>query len=238
MQSKKISFTILHVIALALGLHVNAYAGLFGSAGDSWKEEVLLHDGSKLIVERSVTRGGRHEIGQSPPISEQSLTFTVPGTNEQIVWKDESSKDVGNANFLPIQLDALNSQTYLTTTPAGCLSYNKWNRPNPPYVIFQYKNKEWKRIALEELPSEFKVPNLIISSPDTTVEKTGQRFISAEMIRKINSSAKQPEFKTIVREPLSKERINQMCMEMVPYKGSWVMPNDQIGRRFIDSQQK
>lgn len=150
---------------------MNAYAGLFGGAGNSWKEEVLLHDGSKLIVERSVSRGGRHEIGQSPPISEQSLTFTIPNTSERVIWKDESSKDIGHTNFLPIQLDVLNMQVYLTVTPAGCLSYNKWNRPNPPYVVFQYKNKEWKHIALQELPSEFKVPNLIISSPDTALKK-------------------------------------------------------------------
>jgi hypothetical protein len=200
MQSKKISFSILQVIALllVLSIHMNAYAGLFGG-GDSWKEEVLLHDGRKLIVERSVSRGGRHEIGQSPPISEQSLSFTIPDTDERVIWKDEFSKDVGIANFLPIQLDVLNNRAYLTATPAGCLSYNKWNRPNPPYVVFQYKNKEWKRISLQELPSEFKVPNLIISSPDTVVKKTGQRFISAEMIQKINSSATQPEFGVIAR---------------------------------------
>ena len=43
---------------------MNAEAGLFGIGGDSWKEDVLLHDGKKLIVERSQTYGGRHEIGQ------------------------------------------------------------------------------------------------------------------------------------------------------------------------------
>jgi hypothetical protein len=43
--------------------------------GTSWKEEVLLHDGTKLIVERSVVRKGRHEIGQKPPIGEERLDF-------------------------------------------------------------------------------------------------------------------------------------------------------------------
>lgn len=224
MQSKTISFTTLQVIALSLvlSIHMNAYAGLFGG-GDSWKEEVLLHDGSKLIVERSISRGGRHEIGQSPPISEQSLRFAIPSTDERVIWKDEFSKDVGSANFLPIQLDVLNNLAYLTVTPAGCLSYNKWNRPNPPYVVFQYKNKEWKRIALQDLPSEFKVPNLIISSPGTAVKKTGQRFISAEMIREINSSAKKSEFKVIVREPVSGWASSTSCEKLIPYgEGGWL----------------
>ncbi|MBK7502911.1 MAG: hypothetical protein IPI14_09975 [Polaromonas sp.] len=65
---------------------MNAYAGMFGFGGDSWKEEVMLHDGRKIIVERTVQRGGRREVGQQPPIKEQRLTFTMPGTKQQVVW--------------------------------------------------------------------------------------------------------------------------------------------------------
>lgn len=221
MQSKKVSFTIFQAIALslALSIHMNAYAGLFWDSTDSWKEEVLLHDGGKLIVERSVSRGGRHEIGQSSPISEQSIRFKMPGTSERVIWEDKFSKDVDGANFLLVQLDVLNKQAYLTTSPAGCLSYNKWDRPNPPYVIFNYKDKEWKRIPLHELPSEFKMPNLIISSPDTQVKRTGLRFISAEMIREMNSGAIKQEFKTIVREPVYGWPSGTNCEKMIPYGG-------------------
>jgi len=65
----------------------------------SWKEEVLLHDGSKIVVERSQTYGGRHEIGQKPPIKEQEITFTLPGSSRSITWKSEYSEDIGRANF-------------------------------------------------------------------------------------------------------------------------------------------
>ncbi len=44
-----------------------AMVGALPFGGDSWKEEVLLHDGSKIVVERMVKRGGRHEVGQKPP---------------------------------------------------------------------------------------------------------------------------------------------------------------------------
>lgn len=47
-------------LILMMGLSMSAEAGLFGFGGTSWKEEVLLHDGSKIIVERSVELGGRH----------------------------------------------------------------------------------------------------------------------------------------------------------------------------------
>ena len=53
-------------LILTLGISMNSEAGLFGFGGASWQEEVLLHDGRKLVVDRSVERGGRHEIGQLP----------------------------------------------------------------------------------------------------------------------------------------------------------------------------
>lgn len=116
---------------LILGTSINAL-GFLGLGGDCWKEEVLLHDGSKIIVERTVERGGRHEIGQKPPYKEQRLVFAMPGTNQQITWEDNFSEDVGSANFLPMLLDVRNDVAYLVVSPMGCLSYNKWELPNPP----------------------------------------------------------------------------------------------------------
>jgi hypothetical protein len=46
-----------HVVVL-LGIGLKADAGMFGFGGDSWKEELLLHDGSKVIITRSQTYGG------------------------------------------------------------------------------------------------------------------------------------------------------------------------------------
>lgn len=114
-----------------------ANASLFGLDGANWKEEALQHDGKKIIVERSVERGGRHEIGQKPPYKEQRLAFTLPTTGEHVVWTDNFSEDVGSANFLPMLLDVSHGEAYLVASPMGCLSYNKWGRPNPPYVIFK-----------------------------------------------------------------------------------------------------
>lgn len=194
---------------LLLGMSMSADAGLFGFGGTSWKEEVLLHDGSKVVVERSVERGGRHEIGQKPPYKEQNLIFNMPSTNQQVTWEDKFSEDVGSANFLPMLLDIHHDVAYLVAYPMGCLSYNKWGRPNPPYVIFQYQGKEWKRIPLQELPADIKTPNLIFSMPDIKVEESGKRFMSAEMIKAITAGYKQPEYKTILREALERERCPQ-----------------------------
>jgi hypothetical protein len=194
------------------------------ACSDSWKEEVLLHDGSKIIVERTVERGGRHEIGQQPPYKYQSLIFIMPETKQEIVWEDKFSEDVGSANFLPMLLDISGGAAYLVAYPMGCLSYNKWGRPNPPYVIFKHEGKEWKRIPLQELPAEIKTPNLIFSMPDMKVKESGKRFMTVEMIGAIIAGYKQPEYKTILREPY--QGAGGGCIKTDYYKGyGWLSPD-------------
>jgi hypothetical protein len=206
--------------------------------GDSWREEVLLHDGGKVIVKRSQSYGGRHEIGQSPPIKVQDITFTVPGSGKTITWKSEYSEDIGRANFQLLALHILNGIPYVVTTPNLCLSYNKWGRPNPPYIFFKYEGETWQRIPPTEFPAQFKDINVVIDTKTNAKTITAQSPVSAEEIRKINNRLTQPEFKTILREPMTKKQINQMCMEMILYKGYWIMPNDPVARKMVDEKAK
>ena len=197
-------------LLLMMGLSMSAC-----SKTSSWKEEVLLHDGSKIVVERSVSYGGRHEIGQKSPYSEQTLTFTLPSTHQKITWVDKYSEDLGSANFLPMALDVSSGVAYLVVKPMGTISFSKWGCPNPPYVIFKYINKAWLRISIQDLPVEIKMPNLIASQPDVEVEKIGKRFVSAEWIKAFNAEYKQPEYRAILREPVAS--IIKGCL--VPMKG-------------------
>lgn len=215
-----------------------AALGTTAHAETRWQEEVLLHDGSKIIVTRVAERGGRHEIGQEPPIREQNLSFTMPGTTRSVTWEDRYSADVGGANFNLKLLDISHGTAYVMGMAAGCLSYNKWGRPNPPYVIFAYDGEKWQRVPLEALPAEIKTPNLIPSSPDHEAKKAGEGVIPAEKIRALYEGYRQPEYKTILREPLPKRRIDGMCEELILYKGSWIMPNDPVARRMLDRDTK
>jgi hypothetical protein len=196
-------------------------------SGSSWKEEVLLHDGSKIIVKRSVERGGRHEIGQEPPIKEQSLSFILPGTNENVTWEDKFTEDVGGANFLPMLLGVLKDIAYLVVHPMGSLSYMKWGSPNPPYIVFKYQNKKWNRITLQELPVELTTPNLIFSSPDDEAKKSGRRIVSAEAIKRLYDGYRQPEYKTILRTPLEhwKPRPGTNNGKLIRTEDGWASPD-------------
>lgn len=196
-------------LILIVTLSLNACAGTSSVGATNWKEEALLHDGNTIVVERSVNRGGRHEIGQQPPYSYQSLSFSMPGGDRTIQWEDKYSQDIGTANFLPMMLDTLDGNPYLVVSPMGCLAYNKWGRPNPPYVVFRYDGSTWERISITDLPSEMTAVNLIFSMPDVKVKQSGRRFISAEMIKEIVSDYRQPEYRSILREPLSREKCPQ-----------------------------
>lgn len=229
---------------MILGGGMSAEAGLFGLGGTSWKEEVLLHDGKKIIVERSQTYGGRHEIGQSVPIREHTLSFTLPDSNKNRTFKSEYSEDVGRANLNLLALHLLNGTPYIVTEPNLCLAYNKWGRPNPPYVIFRHDGKTWQRISTAALPAEFKTLNLIINNGrEEDIARAASRsgYISAEGVQQINSSLlrypnEHAEYKTILREAYPTAAGG--CAEMIYYKGAWVGPGDSIGKRMMDRKAK
>lgn len=209
-------------LILTLGMSMNANAGLFGFGGDSWKEEVLLHDGSKLIVKRSQSYGGRQEIGQSRPIKEHTISFTLPGSNKAVTWTSEYSEDVGRANFNLLAVHLLNGVPYIVAAPNLCPSYNKWGRPNPPYVFFKYDGKAWQRIPLEAFPVEFKTVNVALGIRGRDGEELfSSGLVSAEKIKELNSDVRQPEYKTILREPLVQERCPQ---EQTGFKAPYPIP--------------
>ncbi len=225
---------------LMLGISMSADAGWLGIGGESWKEEVLLHDGAKLIVERSQKRGGRHEIGQGSPISEYNISFVLPNTDQPIKWTNASSEDVGRPELHPIALHVLNGIPYLITGPVGCLSYNKWGRPNPPYVIFKYDGKVWQRITIQELPVDFKEMNLVNDTKGDADKLMSASLVSAEAIKKFNGDLKARELKTIIRDPIKPHTVesNVNCEELVLYKGHWILPNDPVARTIIDRRTK
>lgn len=232
-QAKK-KHWLLGISLMILGGGMNACA-----IGDktSWKEEVLLHDGKKIVVERSQTYGGRHEIGQAQPIREHTIFFTLPHSKKPITWTSEYSEDIGRTNFNLLAVHVLSDTPYLVVSPNLCLSYNKWGRPNPPYVFFKYDGKAWQRIPLPEFPAEFKTINVALDIRGREVEELKRAgLMSAEKIKALNAHTEIPEYKTILREPYP--TASGSCAQMVYYKGAWVGPGDSIGKKMMDRKPK
>jgi len=211
MEQKK-RMIALFILILNLGVTTVTACGFMGFSDTAkWKEEVLLHDGRKIVVERWQKHGGRHEPGQQPGIKDHSITFTIPATKQTITWKDEYSKEIGHSNFDLVAMHVSDRIPYLITTADGCLAYNKWGRPNPPYVIFKYEGNVWKRIYLQELPIEFKNINLVINAMAHEEELVNMGLASAEKVKELNSSLTQAEYKTIVRTQLNPGALGVSC---------------------------
>lgn len=210
-------------LILSLGMAMNAEAGLFGFGGDSWKEEVLLHDGQKLIVKRSQTYGGRVEPGQSGTVKEHTISFEMPKSGKSLSWKSEYGEELGRTNFNLLALHILGDVPYLVVEPNLCYSFNKWGRPNPPYVIFKHDGQAWQRIGLAELPNEFDSINLILNdSRQRDIERLSSKlgYVTAASIVELNRSVNPPEYKTILREPLNFGG-PPSCSEMVRTGDGW-----------------
>jgi hypothetical protein len=223
-------------LGLLLMMGVSMSACATGGSGTHWKEAVLLHDGSTLIVERSFSRGGLREPGQGAPIKSQDLSFTVPGSSKTVTWTSDYSADVGRSNFNLLALDVLNGTPYIVAEPNLCLSYNKWGRPNPPYVTFKYDGSTWQRIPLTELPAGIKQPNVAITVDDADLfrEIDKHAVVSVAAIKTLNSRLTQPEYKVILREAYP--HAAGSCAPMVHYKCGWtgVNADGTFDKEFMD----
>ena len=224
-------FVLLVLAAVSLG----ACAGLPFTGGSSWKEEVLLHDGRTLIVERSIIRRGRHEIGQPPPVGEQTIRFKLPGSKKTVRWTSAYDDELGRSGLNLLAVHVLNDTPYVIAEPNLCLAYNKWGRPNPPYVIFRYDGTAWQRIPIAQLPVEFKTFNVVMNLDKSYTDKLAREGrVSAEKVRELNKGVERnnPHLRTILREPTTGGNIG--CTVMVRYRGHWIWDKDPTARKSID----
>ena len=192
-------------VLLRLGHVVGALVftlSLGACSGDSWKEEVLLHDGQKIIVERSQTYKGNSMIGQPTPVGKHTIRFKLPGSDKQISWTSEFDEDLGRTNFNLVALHVLKDTPFLVVVPNLCLAYYKWGRPNPPYVVFRYDGNNWVRAGLGDLPVEFKTVNMVINNQGEARILASEGLVSTEFVQKLNGELEQPEYKAILREPM------------------------------------
>jgi hypothetical protein len=185
------------------GMSMSACATVF-----TWKEEVLLHDKHKIIVERSDTYDSSipHEIGQGAPLAEHTTTFAIPGANRTVIWKSDHRPLSDTDGYYLLALDFLDGVPYVATRPAKCLTYNKWDRPNPPYVFFKFAG-EWKNIHPQEFPEQFKI-NVIVTSRKKDNPKIFEAnnkfgFVPAQTVAALNKEPGRPvEFYRIFSEPI------------------------------------
>jgi hypothetical protein len=218
-RNKKISIGIISLLILMVMLVTNMVASAFMGFGDStsWKEEVLLHDGQKIIIERLVSLGGRPTLDSRERRDlDETVSFLLPGSNKKVTWQTDFRDSKPEPNSLNLLvLDIVNGTPYIATYPAGCIAYNKWKRPNPPYIFLKYDGKEWKQIPLEEFPPEISKVNVIVGRPPAELQKP---FYTVEQVNEKNNRGNMDKiYKTIIRTPLKE---NDLCPDEI-YDGTY-----------------
>lgn len=228
------TLALLMLAAASLG----ACAGLPFIGGSSWREEVLLHDGRTLIINRSIIRRGAHELGQPPPVGEETIRFKLPQSRKTVRWTNEYSDELNRANFRLRALHVLNDTPYVIAEPNLCLSYNMWGRPNPPYVIFRHDGVAWQRIPIEQLPMEFKTFNVVMSLGKNDTDKlVREGKATVARVRELNEDTERfnPHLRTLLREPIETGG-GVGCLVMVRYRGHWIWDKDPTARQAIDRE--
>jgi len=170
------------------------------SGTTTWKEEVILHDGRRIIVERSHTYGRYGEIGQGRMIAKHSIVLKLPEIERPIIWDKEKTLNL-------LIFDLIGNVAYIAGRPHSCVAFNHWDRPNPPYVFFRYEKNEWKRIPIEEFPEEIKDTNILVNTTDVNKkykkqfieEITRLGYLSSETLKIWNENP-QKHRRTIIRE--------------------------------------
>lgn len=205
-----------------------------------WKEEVLLHDGNIILVDRwtKVDPSGMREVGQPAPRTEMGTRFMIPGTNQTVTWMSDFGRQIQD-NLELILLGFVGKTPYIVAGTGFCHAYNKWGRPNPPYVFFKYEGNLWQRISVAELPVEFVKANVLVSGYNEHQLRGGEHgapFISVETIKRLNGYLS-PYLRTIAREPI-KTPLTQSCGELIYYKGAWISSKGTFGRDFVDQVTK
>ena len=185
-----------------IGLVMTLGASITACSQTSWKEEVLLHDGTIITAQRTYNLGGKpgFDATERVPLDE-TVTFNLPNA-KTIIWKNDFKDTVPEPNSLNhFRFDIVGVVPYLATYPAGCIAYNKWGRPNPPQVLLKYAAGQWQRITLAELPPVLinKTANVVVGRPATSLLKP---FYTVADVNVKNSLISTPEYKTILPEPV------------------------------------
>ena len=107
----------------------------------TWNEQVEIHDGRVIIVERTDVfdpAWGNPEAGPRGKFKEARLKFLEPATTE---WRSE---------IPPIAVDVWNANAYVVIALRGAGYCERYGNPNPPFVYFRFApDRGWVQLVID-----------------------------------------------------------------------------------------
>src|SRR5271157_2920713 len=91
---------IVILVFIFIGVTNMNACGFLGIGGtEKWKEEVLLHDGSKIVVDLFFHLGSKTTIdSRERQALDETVSFILPGSNKKVTWKTDFRDSMSDPN--------------------------------------------------------------------------------------------------------------------------------------------
>ena len=130
-----------------------------------WSEDLVLHDGRRIKVEREISFTFKHSMGDAGSgfsvsknrLSNYRLQFKHPETGKVIDWQGEGS-------VAPVLLDVIDGIPYLVlSAPPTKETERVYGCTELPFIYLQYDTKsrnKWRAVSEDLAPRALKIANL------------------------------------------------------------------------------
>ena len=124
-------------------------AGCGGTDKAKWSEEVLLHDGKKIVVKMEATRNSSG-FPDSRRGSYKRYEIEFPSLN--VTWREEK---IGGT--IPKAVEVVNGLPYVVLLITGCGMCEQQGYPDPSLVIWRWSGQKWEEAAYRDLPPNIRL---------------------------------------------------------------------------------
>jgi len=122
--------------AVVFGIAALSYAW-YDYRFPSWKEEVLLPDGRKIIVKQ------RRDFIEGYGTRKTWLTFSLPEMGGEQTWTEW---------LYPTMIGVANGKVYLVARPRGSKQFSMYSYPRYVYVAYEWRHSQFERISFMSVP--------------------------------------------------------------------------------------
>jgi hypothetical protein len=120
----------------------------------SWKEEVVLPDGRKIIVKQ------RRDFIEGRGTRRTWLTFSLPEMGAERTWSEHME---------PLLIAANGHDVWVAGWPAGYAQFAAYGLPRNGYVAFKWNGQDFSRVPFVSIPEALRQEqNLIRCVPETS----------------------------------------------------------------------
>jgi len=160
----------------------------------AWRQEARLHDGRVIVVDRlSEQRSG--SFPENVVLEyRQEISFANPNTGQRASWELPTGLGIWMLDF-----DGATAYTVLKTKSIA--DYNRWDCPNPPWVVYRYQADSWDRLPIDELPTHFRKPNMLAAA-NSDEKSSADGLVTAQELDR-HFKRLDPPYQTISREKVS-----------------------------------